>query len=251
MDKLDSHARFAQGESDLFAVLFGLLLLAAVAGCRPKTQGSATPELLAVPVAHPVRQLVTDYVNFPGRTDAVQSANIIARVTGYLVPVPKPKPDKQAVSSMQGGPNSQAAEGKQALGPQELATDLSGYAFKEGAEVKKGDLLFLVDPRPYNAQYEQAQSQVTVAETNLSLAQATLKRYQDLAKGHSGAVSPQEMDQYKATFDMAAAQLTAAKKSLEVYRLNKEFTEVRSPIDGQVSRYYLTLGNLVNQDQRS
>ena len=159
MDELNSRDRAASGKWRSFAVLSGLLFVAAITGCRPKTQEAATPEVLAVPVSHPVRQRVTDYVDFPGRTDAAQSANIIARVTGYLVPVPKS--EKQAV------------EGKQGLGPQELATDLAGYAFKEGSEVKKGDLLFLVDPRPYNAQYDQATSQVTLAEAGLGLAKAT------------------------------------------------------------------------------
>ena len=107
----------------------------------------------------------------------------------------------------------------------------------------------MIDPRPYQAQYDQAQSQVDLDEAQLDLAKTTLARYQALAKTTPGAVSRQALDQYKAAVAEAEARVVAQKKSLEVYKLNKEFTQVVSPIDGQVSRYYQTLGNLVNQDQ--
>ena len=76
-----------------------------------------------------------------------------------------------------------------------------------------------------------------------------MAHYQVLDKTTPGTVSKQSLDQYQATVVEAEARVDAQKKSLEVYNLNKEFTRVMSPIDGQVSRYYLTLGNLVNQDQ--
>ena len=76
-----------------------------------------------------------------------------------------------------------------------------------------------------------------------------MDRYEALDKNTPGAVSKQELDQYRAAYVEAQARMDSQKKSLEVYELNKEFTRVLSPIDGQVSRYYLTLGNLVNQDQ--
>jgi multidrug efflux system membrane fusion protein len=190
-------------------VLFGLLLTVAVAGCRAKTREIGAAEVPVLPVSHPIERVITDYVDFTGRTDAVQSVNIIARVTGYLVQMP----------------------------------------FKEGAEVKAGDLLFVIDPRPYQAQLDQAKSQVKLNQAQLNLAKTTLARYESLDKTTPGAVSKQALDQYKATVVEAEARVDAQKKSLEVYNLNKEFTRVVSPIDGQVSRYYLTLGNLVNQDQ--
>jgi multidrug efflux system membrane fusion protein len=190
-------------------VLFGLLLTVAVVGCRPKTREIGAAEVPVLPVSHPIERVITDYVDFTGRTDAVQSVNIIARVTGYLVQMP----------------------------------------FKEGAEVKAGDLLFVIDPRPYQAQLDQAKSQVKLNQAQLELAKTTLARYQVLDKTTPGAVSKQSLDQYQAAVVEAEARVDAQKKSLEVYNLNKEFTEVKSPIDGQVSRYYLTLGNLVNQDQ--
>jgi multidrug efflux system membrane fusion protein len=189
-------------------VLFVSLVLASIGGCRHPTQVAA-PEPPAVPVSQPVQQEVTDYVEFTGRTDAVQALDVRARVTGYLVEMP----------------------------------------FKEGSEVKKGDLLFKIDPRPYQAQLDQAKGQVTLYQAQLDLAKTTYDRFSALFKSTPGAVSHQELDQYRASVAEAEARMKAFQASMEVYRLNLTFTEVTSPIDGRVSRYYLTLGNLVNQDQ--
>ena len=188
-----------------------LLALGGRRGRLPEGDAARSPraEMQAVPVAHPVEREVTDFVDFTGRTDAVDSVNIVPRVTGYLVQMP----------------------------------------FKEGSEVKKGDLLFEIDPRPYQAQLDQAKAQVVLYQASLELAKTTLARYEALDKSTPGAVSKQALDQYRAAVVEAEARVEAQKKSLEVYRLNKEFTRIASPIDGQVSRYYLTLGNLVNQDQ--
>ena len=199
----------AVGRARVFVAILGLVFLVAAVGCKPKTRDAGATEVPVVPVSHPVRRVVTDYVDFTGRTNAVDSVNIIARVTGYLR-----KP-----------------------------------LFKEGSEVKEGETLFVVDPRPYQAQYDQAQSQVDLDEAQLDLARTTLTRYEALSKSTPGAVSEQALDQYKAAVAEAVARVVAQKKSLEVYKLNKEFTQVISPINGQVSRYYQTFGNLVNQDQ--
>jgi len=96
---------------------------------------------------------------------------------------------------------------------------------------------------------DQAEAQVVLYQASLELAKSTLARYQALDKSTPGAVSKQALDQYQAAVVEAEARVRSQKKSLEVYQLNKEFTRILSPIDGQVSRYYLTLGNLVNQDQ--
>lgn len=134
-------ARAAGWTRRCFLLLAGLLLAAAAAGCGRK-KSDVGGELPVMPVSHPIARVVTDYADFTGRTDAKFSVNIVARVTGYLVPVEKPV--KQA---------SEAKEADPAVNRQE-----GGYAFKEGSEVKKGDLLFLIDPRPYQAQYDQAQA---------------------------------------------------------------------------------------------
>jgi len=194
-------------EHHVFALGVIACLLAALSGCRPGHAQLAPPQPTVVPVSQPVQRLVTDYIDFIGRTDAVQSVDIRARVTGYLVKMP----------------------------------------FTEGAEVKTGDLLFEIDPRPYQAQLDQAQGQVKLYQAQLKLAHTTLAR--DLQLISKLAVSQQQVDQDRAAVDEADAQVKAAQASVEVYRLNVEFTRVTSPIDGQVSRYYLTLGNLVTQDQ--
>jgi multidrug efflux system membrane fusion protein len=185
-------------------------LLAFVLGCQrePKPQ-AASNEMPGVPISHAVQREVTDYVDFSGRTDAVQAVDVRPRVTGYLMKMP----------------------------------------FQEGADVKAGDLLFEIDPRPYQAQLDQAESQVKLNEASLRLARATYERDKVVALSTPGAVSQQQLDEDRAAVEEAVARLKAYQASTEVYKLNLGFTKVTSPIDGQVSRYYLTAGNLVNQDQ--
>jgi multidrug efflux system membrane fusion protein len=179
------------------------------AGCARRAPQPAAPEVLAVPVSRPVVRQVTDYVDFTGRTEAVQSVDIRPRTTGYLVKM----------------------------------------AFQEGAEVKAGDLLFVIDPRPYQAQLDQAQGQVNLYQAQLKLARTTYARDRAINNLTPGAISRQQLDQDEAAVDEADARVKAYEKNMEVYRLNHEFTQVVSPISGMASRYYLTLGNLVNQDQ--
>ena len=187
-------------------------LLAAIglvtsAGCQRPPSAVAPAEPPGLPVSKPVERQVTDYVDFTGRTDAVNAVTILPRVTGFLVKMP----------------------------------------FKEGSEVKKGELLFEIDPRPYKAQLDQALGQVALYKASYQLAQITYDRDVPLVK--DAAIPQQQLDQDKASVDEALAQIKAAEASVEVYRLNLEFCSVTSPIDGQISRYYLTVGNLVNQDQ--
>jgi multidrug efflux system membrane fusion protein len=191
------------------AILFAALGLAASSGCQrsPSQVAPAAPPVL--PVSAPVQREVTDYVDFTGRTDAVEAVDIRPRVTGYLTKMP----------------------------------------FKEGAEVKTGDLLFEIDPRPYQAQLDQAEGQVKLNEASLKLMRVTYQRDRSVFTSVPGGVSQQQLDQDLAAVDEAAARLKAAQSSTEVYKLNLEFTKVTSPIDGMVSRYYYTRGNLVNQDQ--
>jgi len=184
-------------------------LLVALGGCQ-RTGGSvAARETLVVPVSQPVRREVTDYVEFIGRTDAVHSVEVRPRVTGYLFDMP----------------------------------------FREGAEVKENDLLFVVDPRPYQAQLDQAQGQIDLYKASLRLARTNLARDRAIDASSPGSVSLQQFDQDQALVDEADARLKAYEKTKELYQLNYDFTRVLSPIDGQISRYFLTRGNLVNADQ--
>lgn len=193
-------------------VIAGICVLVCVSavggGCRRKAAQVPPPQTPIVPVSQPVERTVTDFADFTGRVSAVHSVDVRARVSGYLTQMP----------------------------------------FKEGAEVKQGDLLFEIDPRPYEAQLAQATGQVNLYQTQLALAQANYARDLEVAKT-PGAISAQQLDQDRAAIDEAEAAVKAFQASMEVYRLNLTFTKVASPIDGQVGRYFLTVGNLAIQDQ--
>jgi multidrug efflux system membrane fusion protein len=186
-----------------------LVSAAAVAGCNHAPPTVAPAGPPVIPVSQPVQRSVTDYVDYTGRTAAVLSLDVRPRVSGYLVKMP----------------------------------------FREGAEVKKGKLLFQIDPAPYQAQYNAANAQVGVAQAALSLAEVTYDRNRTIAARQPGSVSQQELDQNRAQVDQARANLALAQANRDYAKLQLDWTRVTSPIDGQVSRYYLTLGNLVNQDQ--
>jgi RND family efflux transporter MFP subunit len=160
-----------------------------------------------VSVARPVAREVTDYEDFTGRTEAAMTVELRARVTGYL--------DK--------------------------------VAFKDGAEVKKGDLLFEIDPRPYRAELDRANALVAQAEAHLKLAEANLKRAEALLP--RGAISKEEYDKVVGERVEAEAALRVAMASRETAKLNVEFTRVYSPIDGRIGRRMLDPGNLVKADE--
>jgi membrane fusion protein, multidrug efflux system len=185
-----------------------LYFAVSLVGCSTKSLEVAPAEAPAIPISLPIERQVTDYVDFTGRIESPQAVSIVPRVTGYLA-----------------------------------ATN-----FKEGAEVQKGDVLFEIDPRPYQAQYDQAEGQVLLNEAHVKEAKADNARAKELAKT-PGAISKQDLDRYQAAEEEAIAAVQAAKASLEVYNLNLGFCKVTSPITGQISRYFLTPGNLVNQDQ--
>src|SRR5262249_15939261 len=157
-------------------VVASFTLLAALGGCQREKPQVAPAEASAVPGSQPAHRDVTDYVDFTGRTDAVQPADIRARVTGYLVKMP----------------------------------------FKEGSEVKAGDLLFEIDPRPYQAQLDQATSQVALYEASLKLARSTLER--DRAIVGSGGVSQQQIDQDQAAVGEAQAGGKADQAGTQGYK---------------------------------
>lgn len=128
---------------------------------------------------------------------------------------------------------------------------VSGYieriAFKEGDEVKAGDLLFVIDPRPYRAAYDSAVAQLARARATEQLAQEEEKRAQALIAAK--AVSREELDTRRASSTQSNADVRAAEAAVATVKLNLDFTEVRSPIAGRVSRAMLTVGNLAQADQ--
>jgi multidrug efflux system membrane fusion protein len=221
-----------------------LILTGTITGCHSQPE-VAPAEPPAVPVCNPVEREVTDYVDFTGRTDAVQAVDVRARVTGYLVQMPF-----KEGSEVRGDGRPRGVVGVVGLlaAPLGLGPLLAAASLFPG-QCQEGDLLFEIDPRPYQAQLDQAVGQVELNQASLQLAQTTLARDRQIASKDPGAVSRQLLDQDVAAVAEAQARVKAYQASTEVYKLNLSFTKVTSPIDGQVSRYYLTLGNLVNQDQ--
>ncbi len=128
---------------------------------------------------------------------------------------------------------------------------VSGYidriAFKDGDEVKAGDLLFVIDPRPYRAAYDSAVAQLARARTAEQLAQEQEKRAQALIAAK--AISREEFDTRRAGSTQSSADVRVAEAAVVTAKLNLGFTEVRSPIAGRVGRAMLTLGNLAQADQ--
>ncbi len=163
----------------------------------------AAPPPPEVTVAQVLEKQVKDWDEFSGRLQAVESVEIRPRVSGYI--------DK--------------------------------VAFIEGTQVKRGDLLFVIDPRPYQAESERLAADVKRYKTALELARIETGRVQRLKD--SGAVSQEELDERKSTLSQTEANVAGSEAALSAARLNLDFTRVTSPIDGRVSRAEVTRGNLV------
>jgi RND family efflux transporter MFP subunit len=156
-----------------------------------------------VSVSQPVERPVTEYFETTGRSEAVESVDIRARVSGYLTKV----------------------------------------HFRDGVEVKKGDELFLIDPRPYEAEVLRAEGEVARWEASLRKSQADVARNKRLLP--KGAASEKDLESSVAARDTAEAEIKASRARLEQAKLDLEFTRVTAPISGQVSRTNLTVGNLI------
>lgn len=163
----------------------------------------SAPPPPAVTVAPVVSQEVTEWDEFTGRFEAVDAVEIRPRVSGYI---------KRVV-------------------------------FDEGKEVRKGDVLFEIDPRPYEADLARAQAELEQARTAAALAQRDVERGQRLVS--INALSREEFDGRTTASQRAAAAIQIAEAAVTNARLNLEWTTVRSPISGRVGRAEVTEGNLV------
>lgn len=217
-----------------------VLALAVIGGCDREAKKIAPAQSLVVPVSKPIVRPVTDYADYPGQTQAVQLTDVRPRVTGYLVKMPfregaevKGPEDPRNIAS--------STVGLIANGPLVASSVLHPFR-------NEGDLLFEIDPRPYQAQYDQAAAEVVHSQAQYHLAVVDNIRAQMVAKT-PGAMSQQELDRYQAKVEETQANVGVSKANLETYRLNLSFCRVTSPISGQVSRYYLTLGNVARQNE--
>ena len=172
-------------------------------GCKSEANTQAAAPLPQVSVAAALERNVQEWDEFTGRLEAVESVEIRPRVTGYIETV----------------------------------------NFAEGSVVKKGDLLFVIDPRPYRAALDQAEAELSRAIARAELARTDVARSEKLLDVK--AVSREEYDQRLNAQRESQANVEAARAAVTAAKLNLEFTRVVSPINGRVSRAAVTAGNLV------
>ena len=154
-------------------------------------------------VAAPIVRQVTDWDDYAGRFEAVDSVEVRPRVSGLL----------QSVH------------------------------FRDGQNVRKGQLLFTIDPRPLAAQLAQSQAQLARAQAAQVNADAAYKRGMSLSESH--VISTSDLELLSAAHLQAAADVASAQANVQSNALNLEFTRVIAPLDGQISRHRLAAGNLV------
>jgi membrane fusion protein, multidrug efflux system len=180
-----------------------VLLAASLSGCDKPATQAAAPPAPPVTVAQPTKRVVTDWDEFTGRFEAMEEVQIRARVGGF-------------VDSIQ---------------------------FKDGDFVKPGDLLYVIDSRPFEAVALQADGQLADARAKAELAKRELDRALTLVT--TSAVSESIVDQRRQTLQAAHAAEMQAEGALKAAKLNVEFTHVLAPIAGRISRHLVSVGNLV------
>jgi multidrug efflux system membrane fusion protein len=186
---------------------FVLFLATSLALCSCNKQ-APPPESPPPPVtiAKPVQKQIIEWDYFTGRTEPVESVNVTPRVSGYI----------------------------------------DNITFRAGDTVNKGDLLFVIDPRPYQAVLDQAQAQQRNAEADQQLQEANFARQERLRQ--TGVIAKEDFDTALSNKNRAAARVLEAQASVESAQLNLTFTQIVSPITGRISREQVTVGNLVQAD---
>jgi RND family efflux transporter MFP subunit len=192
---------------------FGLLMLLLSAAwlafgqAWSRTKNDTKAEATPLPkvtVSQPVVREIMEWDEYTGRLEATETVEVRARVSGYL----------------------------------------QSIHFKDGAIVKKGDLLFVIDPRPYQAELDRVTAELQLAQARLELAKSDYARAQKLLQFR--AISQEEADTRAATERQAQESVDAARAAVKAAKLNVEFTRVTAPITGRISRKLVTEGNLIN-----
>jgi RND family efflux transporter MFP subunit len=184
-----------------------LVMADLLAGCDGKPAASSAPSPPPVTAARPLQKQITEWDEYTGRFTAVASVEVRARVSGFI----------------------------------------DSVHFKDGQVVKQGDLLFVIDPRPYKLAVEQSTADVERAKAKLDLATLDVERAGPLVR--SQTVTEREFDTRRSTQRDAAAQVTSAEATLNQAKLNLEWTEVRAPIAGRISDTRVDAGNLISGGQ--
>ena len=169
-----------------------------------KSDKPAGPPPPAVTVVKAAQKEVTEWDEYTGRLAAVAEVELRAQVSGYL----------------------------------------ESIHFKDGQIVKKGDLLFVIDPRPYQAVLDRANAQVKQAEAALALADANLNRAQELSS--KKVVASSELDDQRSKQLEAAAAIQVAQAEVKSAQLNLDFTRISAPISGRINRHLVSEGNLIS-----
>jgi RND family efflux transporter MFP subunit len=187
----------------------GFLLLLALAGGLVGCERPPAPpdEAVVVVVSQPLKREVTDYVNFTGKTAAVESVDVRPRVSGYLKEI----------------------------------------GFEPGAEVKKGQVLFVIDPRPYKNALDRALASIQRDKAAVKRTAAEAERARRLIG--SASISRADWDKAMAEAAEAVATLELHKAEAETARLDYDWTKVTAEIPGKASRTKLTVGNLIEKDK--
>jgi membrane fusion protein, multidrug efflux system len=194
----------------LYGLAPALVLLAGIlSGCGESKPPQAAAAAPPVTVAQPVKRTVTDWDEFTGRFDAVQQVQIRPRVGGFITAV----------------------------------------EFRDGAFVGTGDLLYLIDARPFEAVATQAEGQLSDARAKVELGKRELDRALTLQQSQN--VADNIVDQRRQALQAARAAETQAEGVLKAAQLNVEFTHVTAPISGRVSRHLVDVGNLVQGSEGS
>lgn len=183
-----------------------ILLAAALVAGCGKHAKSSAPPAPQVTVAHPLVERVVDWDDYIGQFQGVQTVQVRPRVSGYLV----------------------------------------GIHFRDGQLVRRGQLLFTIDPRPAQAALDQAKAQAARAEATLSNARAEMARDQTLVA--SQAVSREEFESRQAAVRTAEADLKAAQATVRAQGLTVGFTSIVAPISGKISDRRVDIGNAVVAD---
>ena len=198
----------SQALNKSLSIIIILIISVLFTGCEYKPtiaapQSKAPPPLVTVtPV---VKKRVIKTFELVGRTAAMKTVNLVARVTGFL--------EKRN--------------------------------FKAGEDVKKGDLLYVIEQAPYQIEVKAAEAKLAEANATLANAESYLKRLKSVRKG---AVSQTDLDKSKSDLLKAQAGVMQANASLDQAKLNLSYTEIHSPIDGRISRTLVSDGNLVSTD---
>jgi multidrug efflux system membrane fusion protein len=214
LSTVEHSERVARAEIFKFQSLRGLspliiLLAVGLSGCSEKPPQQAAAAAPPVTVAQPTKRTVTDWDEFTGRFEAVEEVQVRARVGGFVTSV----------------------------------------EFRDGAFVKTGDLLYVIDARPFEAVADQADGQLSDARAKAELAKRELDRA--LTLNQTQAVSDSIVDQRRQALQAAKASEMQAAGALKAAHLNIEFTHVVAPIGGRVSRHLVSVGNLVQGSEGS